>query len=228
MSSGQDSVPRSLRLAVVDDDTVVREGLPALLPFHNVVAGYSNVDGVLQESPDVDVVILDLHLRGTGSGYVRQGAAGVAAVSGAGYPVLIYTNECRLLVLAGCLAAGASGIVHKTEPLSAVSEAAGAVAAGEVVITPALVGLAEVVARHGQLPGLSPRQRQVLAGRARGEPFRRIARTLGITQKVAEEYMGGVTVKFADYLRTHSAADLERHLGIGAGDLLDRPDLTGW
>lgn len=212
--------PRSLRLAVVDDDTVVREGLTALLPAHDVIASYPSVDDLLAGRPAADVVILDLFLGGAGGGQVRHGAAAVQAVSGAGYPVLIYTNENRRLVLAGCLAAGARGIVHKTEPLDAISDAARAIASGEVVITPALIGLAEVIDRHGELPVLSPRQRQVLAGRARGETFRRIARRLGISEKVAHEYMGEVTAKFADYLRAHSPADLEHHLGIGGGDLL--------
>ncbi|MGN6330329.1 MAG: LuxR C-terminal-related transcriptional regulator [Motilibacteraceae bacterium] len=224
MTGVEDGGPRSLRLAVVDDDTVVREGLAALLPAHVVAAAYAMVDRLLEEPPDVDLVILDLHLGGSGCGALRQGAAAVQAVSDAGYPVLIYTNENRRLVLAGCIAAGARGIVHKTEPLQAVADAASAVAAGQVVITPALVGLAEVVDRHGELPSLSPRLRQVLAGRARGETFRRIARSLGISEKVAHEYMGEVTAKFAGYLRSHSPADLERHLGIGAGDLLDLPE----
>lgn len=221
MSGAEGSSARALRIAVVDDDTVVREGLAALLPDHEVAVRYANVAGLLEERPDVHVVVLDLHLAGADGGSSVHGAAGVTSVSAAGYRVLIYTNERRRLVLAGCLAAGARGIVHKTEPLEAVSQAVTAVERGEVVITPALVGLTEVIERHGELPTLSPRQRQVLAGRARGETFRRIARTLGISEKVAHEYMGDVTAKFADYLRSHSPADLEQHLGIGAGDLLD-------
>jgi DNA-binding NarL/FixJ family response regulator len=213
--------PGGVRIAVVDDDTVVREGLAALLPDHRVTSRYPSVDRLLDESPDVDLVILDLNLAGRGGHGVLQGGLGVRAVRAAGYRVLIYTNEHRRIVLAGCLAAGAQGIVHKTESLEALSAAASAVAAGEVIITPALVGLAEVVERQGELPNLSPRQRQVLAGRARGETFRRIARSLGISEKVAHEYMGEVTAKFADYLRGHSPADLERRLGIGPGDLLD-------
>jgi FixJ family two-component response regulator len=189
MMDGREVEQGSLRVAVVDDDTIVREGLAALLPHHRVIVACTTVEQLLAESPNV----------------------------------VIYTNEHRRIVLAGCLAAGAQGIVHKTEPLDALAAAATAVASDEVVITPALVGLAEVVERRGELPSLSTRQRQVLAGRARGETFRRIARSLGISEKVAHEYMGEVTAKFADYLRSHSPADLERRLGIGAGDLLHRP-----
>jgi len=34
--------------------------------------------------------------------------------------------------------------------------------------------------------------------------------------------MSEVNRRFAEYLRDHSAADLERLLGVGQGDLLDR------
>lgn len=210
-----------LRVAVIDDDTIVREGLAALLPGIRVVATYERPDRLLVERPELDLVILDLNLNGVGGAGVPHGASAVRAVAGAGYAVLIYTNEHRRVVLAGCLAAGARGIVHKTESLETLGAAVRAVVSGEVVITSALIGLAEIVERRGQLPSLTPRQRQVLAGRARGETFRRIARGLGISEKVAHEYMGDVSSKFADYLRSHSASDLEHHLGIGAGDLLD-------
>jgi hypothetical protein len=40
---------------------------------------------------------------------------------------------------------------------------------------------------------------------------------------MAHEHMSAVTVKFADYLRTNSATDLERDLGLAQGDLLHPP-----
>jgi len=88
-----------------------------------------------------------------------------------------------------------------------------AVAAGEVVITTALTGLAEAVERRGSVPELTERQVQVLRGRARGEPFKTIASRLDISRKTAEEHMAAVTLRFSTYLRTHSPGDLERHLG---------------
>jgi two-component system nitrate/nitrite response regulator NarL len=157
---------------------------------------------------------------GTGRLGVRQGATAVAAVAAAGYRVLIYTNERRRAVLVACLAAGASGVVHKAEPIAELREAITAVAHGEIVITPALVGLAELAERRGGLPTLSPRQRQVLSARARGEPFQSIADRLYISRKTTEEHMAIVTAKFADYLHDHSAADLERQLGFAPGDVL--------
>lgn len=212
-------------VACVDDDTLIREGVARLLVGLNVVAAFARVEALLTAHPDVDVVLLDLSIpaaSGASASDVIQGVQGVAAVAHAGYRVLIYTNERRREVLAGCLAAGANGVVHKSEPLTAVVEAARQVAAGQVVITTALTGLAEAIARRGTMAPLSPRQGEVLRARARGESFKSIGARLHIAPKTAEEYMSEVTKKFAEYLRHHSAADLERRLGVGPGDLLDQ------
>lgn len=114
-------------------------------------------------------------------------------------------------------------MIHKTQSLQELADAITAVHNGQTVITPALTGLAEAIDRYGHLPALTPRQRQVLAGRARGKTFRRVASELGISEKMAHEHMSAVTTKFADYLRTHSPTDLERDLGLAQGDLLHRP-----
>lgn len=212
-----------IRIATVDDDTVIRDGLPLLLHGVEYGGAFADVHGLLAAQPEVDVVLLDLALRGTGVAAPLQGAAAVRAVSAAGYPrVLIYTNEYRREVLVACLSAGARGVVHKAEPVTVLHEAIASVARGEVVITTALVGLAELAERRGELPTLTLRQRQILSARARGEPFQSIADRLYITRRTAEEHMAVVTAKFAGFLREHSAADLERHLGIGPGDLLSQ------
>lgn len=208
------------RVAVVDDDTVIRLGISILLHSATVTGAFATVDDLLRSAPPADVVLLDLHLTGTTDHQLQQGAAGVTAVAAADYRILIHTNERRRQVLASCLAAGAHGIIHKAEPIPALEHAIAAVVAGEVTITPALTGLAELIERRGDLPTLTTRQREVLRRRARGETYRSIARHMGIAQKTAEEHMADVARKFSDYLRANSAADLERHLGLGIGDLL--------
>ena len=216
----------------VDDDTLIREGVARLVPGVRVVGVYDRAEECLAELPHADVVVLDLSLsstddpaadqKGAGRGPLH-GALAVRRMADAGYTVLIYTNERRREVLAACFAAGAARIVHKSESLDALGAAVCAVHEGQVMVTTALAGLAEVLQRRGRLPSLSERQVQVLRARARGETFRSIGQRLFISPKTAEEYMGEVGRKFADFLREHSAADLERHLGLGAGDLLDQP-----
>jgi DNA-binding NarL/FixJ family response regulator len=210
----------ALTVAIIDDDTVIRQGLPLLLPELRDPLTYGDVETFLADQPVVDVVLQDLVLTGTGRGRPLQGVAAIRRTA-PDYRVLIYTNERRREALAGCLAAGARGVVHKAESLTALRNAITAVAQGEVVITPALVGLAEVVERRGSLPALTSRQQAILSARARGEPFHSIADRLFISKRTAEDHMDVVAKKFADYLRSHSPADLERLLALGPGDILD-------
>jgi DNA-binding NarL/FixJ family response regulator len=222
-AAGPPTAGARLRVAFVDDDTVIRIGTPILLDTVDSAGSFASVEALLHAHPPADVVLLDLHLTGTGRLDVIQGANAIGVVTKAGYRVLIYTNERRREVLAGCLAAGAHGVVHKAEPLERVADALAAVSRDEVVITTALAGLAEVVDRFGQLPALTPRQREVLSRRARGEQYQQIASYLGISVRTVEGHLAEIGQRFADYLRHHSAADLERHLGVGPGDVLHRP-----
>lgn len=207
------------QVVIVDDDTVIRDGIPLLIPQLEFVGGFPDTETFLAAEVAADVVLLDLTLRGTGKVGALQAVDATAAVCAAGYRVCTYTNDRRRPVLLGCLMAGALGVVHKSEPMSVLEQAIERVAAGEIVITQSLVGLAELAERRDALPRLSERQRQVLSGRARGESFLSIASRLMITRKTAEEHMSIVSEKFASYLRTHSAADLERVLGLDSGDL---------
>lgn len=212
------------RVALVDDTTVARMGLPALLTDFPFVGIYPDSEALLRERPEADVLILDLNLSRPGHVTVRQGVEAVTACAEAGYRVCVYTVERRRFLLLRCLQAGASGIVHKTDATETLADALVQVAAGSIVITPTLAGLAELADHRHQLPALTPRQREVLSGRARGEPFRSIARRLYITEKTAQEHWSAVTEKFAAYLRAHSAADLERLLGLDHGTLAVEDD----
>ncbi len=213
--------PPRVRVCSIDDDTIIRAALPALLADHDVVATFSDVETFLSSAVPCDVVLLDLQLGGLGSAAVRHGARGVAAISAAGYRVLIFTGERRPHVLVGCVSNGAYGITHKAEPIEELSDAISRVARGEIVVTTALTGLVELAHRNGGLPGLTTRQTEVLSARARGEAYRSIAARLYLSQKTVEEHMAEVTRKFSDYLTSHSPTDLETMLGLGPGDLLD-------
>ena len=209
------------RAVVIDDSTVVRFGMPLMHPELDISGTYPDIEKFLVDAPAADVVILDLRLSGGGSHGVRQGPTAIRAVRAAGYRICLFTDERRRLVLAQCMRAGAHGVVHKSDSIETAGAAFHAVASGGTVITQSLVGLAEVLERRGGLPELTPRQRQVLAGRARGETWAEIAGRLFITEGVAREHMSAVNAKFAAYLQGASPGDIERHLGLAPGDLLD-------
>ncbi|MGV1030484.1 MAG: DNA-binding response regulator [Dermatophilaceae bacterium] len=207
---------------IVDDSTVVRLGLPLVHPELDVVAVHASIEPLVAQRPPAELVILDLRLTGAGATGVRQGPTAVRAVAALGYRICLYTDERRRLVLAQCVRAGAHGVVHKSDSLEAASAAFLAIAAGQTVITQSLVGVAEVLERRGALTDLTERQRQVLAGRARGERWGDIAAGRPyITEGVAREHMFAVNAKLAAYLQNGSPGDIEVLLGLSPGDLLD-------
>lgn len=213
--------PPAPTVAVIDAQTTSRLALPLLLPDLEFTGAYETTEQFLAAPPAADVVVMDLHLAGTGRRPARQRFEAVKAVADAGYRVCVYTSERTNTVLVAGLCAGARGVVHKSEPIKQLNDALHEIAGGGIVITSALAGLAELAERQHLIPRLTVRQHQVLSARARGEKFESIARRLFISKKVAEEHWAAVAGKFADFLHQHSAADLERLLGLDPGDLLD-------
>ena len=70
-----------IRVVVVDDATVIRESLPALLPDLEFTGSFANVESLLRARPEADVVVLDLHLSNAGQPNARQGVAAIRAVA---------------------------------------------------------------------------------------------------------------------------------------------------
>lgn len=216
------------RVVLVDDGSQTRDTFHLAYPALEVVSTHATVEGLLAQLPEADLVVLDLMLS---TKYQRpallQGPAAITQLVGLGYTVCLYTDERRPLVLAQCLAAGAIGIARKSDPLMDNQRVFQRVAAGRTVIPNSLDGLAELLHRRGQLPSLTTRQRQVLAGRARGEPWQLLARRLGITPKTGYDRMEAVNRRMVSYLQqaglglNFSPADIERVLGLAPGDLLD-------
>ncbi|MCD9154463.1 hypothetical protein [Aeromicrobium duanguangcaii] len=213
------------RVVVIDDSTVIRGGFATVHPEVEVVATYASVEQFEAAPVACDVVVLDLLLRGpqgAGTG-TKQGRAAIRAIRARGLPVCLYTDERRAIVLALCLRAGAHGVVHKSDQPAVTVGAIEDVRAGNVVVTQSLVGLTELLDRRGAPLDLSPRQRQVISGRARGRHWADIAGELYITEDTAREHYRAACAKLRSYLRHTSPGDIERAVGLAPGDVLDEP-----
>jgi len=208
-------------LAVVDDATAVRESFAALLPGLVVVSTHASVEELVAARPVADVVALDLHLVNTRQPDVAQGLSAIEAAVRAGYRVCVYTQEERRFVLAACLAAGATGVVSKSVSMAEAEAAFRSVAAGELVVPPAVAGIIEVLAKRGSLTLVSPRQREVLAGRARGMTYAELGRRLYVSESSLRGYWRELTLTVSRYLQETSPGDIEHALGLRPGDLLD-------
>ena len=221
---------KTIRVMVVDDHPIVREGLRLMLATSSDLLLVSDAaDGAtaLQRIAEVqpDVVLLDLRMPGMdGLEVLEQIRANWRQVA-----VLILTtyNEDEL-ILRG-LQAGASGYLLKESSLETLFHAIRACARGEVIMQPEI--MARVLAHTAEAPGsssaspsissatlpnsteLTKREQEVLAGVIRGERSKEIARRLGITERTVRAYLTTIYTKLnVDSRASAVAAALERGL----------------
>jgi DNA-binding NarL/FixJ family response regulator len=187
-----------IRLIVVDDHPVVREGTAALLaaqPGIEVVA----VAGSMEEARSVvaatpaDVVLLDIRL-GTESGLHLLGGG----TDGDGPAVIVLTAYDYPQYAEAALRLGASGFVLKTAPLAELLDAIRRVAAGGLAFSVrprAGAGLARLSERELDVVRL------VVDGRSNDE----IGARLGIGPKTVESHLRRLFERFDLASRTELA-----------------------
>lgn len=213
----------SLTVGIVDPHTVTRAALPLILTEFAWAGAHATVDEFLAKRRTADVVLLAVHRDGVGDAPFPAWTTAVRRLVQAGYRVCLHTAEQCTVVLLGCLAAGASAVVQMSDSLDDLRAGVRAAAAGRLLVTDSLAGLADLARSGPALPSLTERQREVLSARARGEKFESIARRLFISRKVAEEHWAAVARKYPVFLRDHSPADLERLLGLEPVDPAQAP-----
>lgn len=193
------------RVLVADDQVLVRAGVAALLgQMEGFVCAGAVEDGArclaacAAEAPDI--VLLDLQMPGS------DGLA-VAEMLRARHPgvrIVILTSRAEAGLARRALALGAAGFVSKDFVLEELALALRTVVAGRVYLSPD-VALAAVQA-PGAAPGLTPRQKDVLRGIARGASNKLIARDLGVSVKTVEYHRAELIQR----LDLHDVASLTR------------------
>jgi len=197
-----------IRVLIVDDHPVVRNGLRAFLnaqPDIVVVGEASDGEGVLRqvEALRPDVVLLDCCLPGP------EGPAVAAAIRERHPTVSVLAlsayDDDRLLW--GMWAAGAVGYVLKDEPLERILAAVRAAGRGEPRFWPEQVERAlrwwEETGRKWE--SLTEREREVLVRMAEGKSNREIAADLWISEKTVEKHVGRILEKLGVNTRIEAA-----------------------
>jgi len=186
-----------LRVMLVDDHALVREGLRHILaatPGIEVVAEAGEGGEALRRAAETkpDLVVLDLSLPGiSGLELTAQLRALLPSVR-----VLILSVHDHPEYVLGAVRAGAQGYLRKDTSPADLRAALQAVARGESYFSPpvarhltaAVRGEAVVEEPAGRLARLTPREREVLAGIAAGETSRAIASRLGLSPRTVETY----------------------------------------
>ena len=224
----------SIRVVVVDDHLVVREGLRMMLE----VAGKGSfalvgdvADGAtalrLVEETQPDVVLMDLRMPGMdGLEAIEQMRSRWPHIA----VVILTTYNEDDLMLRG-LRAGACGYLLKDTTRETLFHAIRTAARGETLLQPDIMAriLSYTASKASASPvktsgyaELTERERDILAGVARGERSKEIARRLGITTRTVATHLTNIYTKLdVDSRASAVATAMERGLLPRRGETTD-------
>jgi DNA-binding NarL/FixJ family response regulator len=205
----------TIRVLLVDDDALVRAGLTMMLDGANgieVVGEAADGDevpsAVAAHAPDI--ILMDLRMPRTD---------GITATR----RLRARPNEPEIIVLTtfdadenvlGALRAGASGFLLKDSPPARIVEAIRRVAAGDPILSPVITrrlmdrAVAESGARdraRAALADLTPRERDVVLGIARGQTNAEISARLFMSVATVKAHITHILTKLALVNRTQIA-----------------------
>ena len=205
-----------IRVMIVDDHTLFRRGLTALLagdPRIEVVGDAADAGAALKRAKDLapDVVLLDNHLPGVSGVDVLPALR--ETVPAARVMMLTVSEDAQ--DLAAALRGGACGYLLKTMEGDALIDAVLRAVNGHSVIADAMTGKLVSAYRDAasgaagmpasKLALLSPREQDILRGIARGASNKEIGRELGIAETTVKIHVQHVLRKLDVTSRVQAA-----------------------
>lgn len=228
------SVSPALRVLVVDDSALVREGLRVVLGSHGktnhlVVAGEAaSVAAGIAEAQKLrpDVVLLDIRLPdGSGLDACREIRRSVPEAR-----VIVLTSVATDELIQEAINAGAQGYLMKEIDSAALIRAIVDAHAGRSVLTPEiterLIQLLRTDERAAAAPPgqpapalalLSTQERRVLALIAEGRTNKEVGAELGLSEKTVKNYLSNVFAKLQVSRRAQAAVVYTQALGQPPG-----------
>ena len=181
------SASQTIRIALVDDHSLVRDGVRALLsarPLFEVVGEAENAAQGLKMCEEVrpDILLVDIGLQDMNglelTQLIRQRCPAIK--------ILILSMYDNQEYVATSIRAGASGYVLKNAPSREIVAAIEAIATGGTFYS-AEVTL-KLVSKKSDENELTPREVQVLVGLAKGLDNKTLARDLAISVRTVETH----------------------------------------
>lgn len=223
--------PDKIRVMVVDDHTLFRRGLTALLqrdPQFEVVGDAGDAGEAQRRAQELqpDVILLDNHLPGV------NGVDALPALHEAvpGVKVLMLTVSEDERDLSAALRGGACGYLLKTIEGDALSQAIRRAMRGESVVAEEMTGKLVAAFRDAAAPRpapdaeppmpevppsrldvMSPRELDILRGIAGGQGNKEIARSLGIAEATVKIHVQHILRKLDVSSRVHAAVIATEH-----------------
>jgi DNA-binding NarL/FixJ family response regulator len=189
-------IMQTIRILIVDDHGIVREGLAALLDREKgmkVVGCAASGDEAVRAARRLmpDVILMDL---------MMPALNGIDATR----RILDDFPEIHIIALSACrtaeqvyraLRAGARGYVLKTAAGAELVGAVKAVATGHQYVSPEIAGVASESVPRSPFESLSIREREVLRRIVSGSTSSDIAQHLSLSRKTIDTYRGRMMVK---------------------------------
>jgi DNA-binding NarL/FixJ family response regulator len=206
-----------IRVLIVDDHPIVREGVTAVLEHQEDITVVGAADTIaeglrLAAALHPDVVLLDLKLPDAAE------IDGVASFVRVGRAVLVFTAYDADDDVFRAIRGGARGYLLKGSPAAEIAQAIRQVQAGESYLSPRVAAkLVDGVTRpRGRSGMLSPRERSVLRLVAAGLSNRQIAETLSISERTVKFHVTALFNKLGADNRAQAVA-LAAERGLLAG-----------
>ena len=200
-----------IRIVIVDDHVLVRQGIRAFLETHPDLAIVAEADDAASAvaacaEHQPDVALVDLVMPGGGIAATRE----IRAASPGTQVVLLTSFEDAQQIVAA-VRAGAISCLLKDVDADSLADAIRRSARGDAVLHPRVAGHLVEALRRGPTPGaealatLSQREREVLALMAEGMSNVEIAERLGIGEKTVKTHVSNVLAKLDVADRTQAA-----------------------
>ena len=213
MTSTTPNVTNNLRIAIVDDHPLFRDGVVMTLKSDSsieLVGQGSTADHAIQIAQDVlpDVLLLDISLPGGGIEATKEIARLFPYIK-----VIMLTASENEDHVSGALEAGARGYILKGIGAAELIRTVHAVHEGESYVTPQLAARLLTTMRsrpvapaiEDPLPSLTRREEQILDAVANGKTNKEVAKLLAISEKTVKHYMTNIMHKLQVRNRVEAA-----------------------
>lgn len=197
-----------IKLVIIDDHFVVRSGIAASLELESDLKVAAEADRgeealAIYAKHKPDVVLMDLQLPGISG--IEATAQLLAAHPDA--RVLIFSTFARDEEIHAAMRAGALGYLQKSSTRDALLAAIRDIAQGKQSLP------ADIAQRlHDRLaePEITPREREILALIAKGNPNKEIGAQLGIAEDTVKQHVSRILQKLRVADRAQATAEAIR------------------
>lgn len=199
--------PRSIRLALADDQALVLRGLSGLLKELGFTLCLESDDAekllaALPQRP-VDVIVSDIRMPGMGG----IGLVQTLREQNNATPVILLTTFDDSALMLAALQAGAQGFLLKDAAPEDLADAIHRVAAGETLLQPVSLGPVRSQVKRLESPTnttLTERETSILKLVAGGYSNKEIGRALHLSEGTIKNYVSDVLLKLDCRDRTHA------------------------